>query len=656
MISSKLSQRFIARRLFSCAKIHKMKQVLDNIFARNGERVSSALEDLHADHALPLSLNFLQLDSPSHFGFLADLNLKSVQAIGKYTDITKSSPKLSLLTECVQMLEVLLARIPKAILNEDELLLKSLRAVRLNYVVLGSTDKKALKEALKKYAENEEIYTEDIRVEVKLLQGQVQRVDSLDNARFSNEFVQRLGLAGFRETEKQYEMVYNDHWGCLELTRKENMATISLFGGSQIDQISQIHQMKALFEETPNLESLIIDQSPIVHQKKMDYKDRDHEKIMEFSQSIIKKWPYLYQFRGKAELRGYYLKVVFDKEYYTERDGLYYYNITQKNKVLDRNNSILVHYMGSGVRPKDSSLYLSSVITEERIIEAAGRIDSRTAARLSSLYDVFALAGGLNLFKTSSVHGCEHCGGRTDNAPYYFLMDKIYEGELAPVKLGKINADVSYEAMMRLRKDHRAVMYTENSNYVDSLHHIMENIRQTRLSGYSSQNYKRSEHIKSVFQATQNYKHEDFYLKLAYLENIFGTLESTICQFIDMVGNKENLVKYQEFKTGQVERKVLSDWDPLYTDEDRDLYCMTENWVLPAKVDDSLPANLTVYYEADRNQETNFGKSVKEQIERQLAPEEGEAKGKRSQAQEEGREGRGRKIRLKAKGKPGDDY
>ena len=140
------------------------------------------------------------------------------------------------------------------------------------------------------------------------------------------------------------------------------------------------------------------------------------------------------------------------------------------------------------------------------------------------------------------------------------------------------------------------------------------------------------------------------------LENIFGTLESTICQFIDMIGNKENLIKYQEFKTSQVERKVLSDWDPLYTDEKRDEYCMTENLVLPGKVDDSLPADLTVYYEAGE-QESLFEKSVRARVERRLAPEEGEGRGKAGQGGEkEGREGRGRKIRMKEKRRPEDDY
>ena len=141
----------------------------------------------------------------------------------------------------------------------------------------------------------------------------------------------------------------------------------------------------------------------------------DESKMYEYSQTLINDWPFFYKFHGKNELRNYYYSSVFDIEYYEEtKDKLFLYKFDKNNKTLDMNNTILAYWMGYGERTETPSLYLSSVLPEERIIESVYRVDNDKARKLSELYSLFNIVGGLRILQEASRSGCYHCGGQFD--------------------------------------------------------------------------------------------------------------------------------------------------------------------------------------------------------------------------------------------------
>ena len=121
------------------------------------------------------------------------------------------------------------------------------------------------------------------------------------------------------------------------------------------------------------------------------------------------------------------------------------------------NNTILAYWMGYGERTETPSLYLSSVLPEERIIESVYRVDNDKARKLSELYSLFNIIGGLRILQEASRSGCYHCGGHFDNRLYYMLVEKTYRAEYESEKIGFITASIAGECISRLSSGTRAV-------------------------------------------------------------------------------------------------------------------------------------------------------------------------------------------------------
>lgn len=605
---SSLGSRRLARS--TCERLGNISAEFRKALEINRERISTAIDGLHIDHLLPLmsySVNVCRDKPFSYVPVLIDTTLQGLQKtelatpeqLADLTDLLSADTDIlkSLFTEeqFVFMLSLLAKGCP--LLNRFN---KSrlLAAVERMKVGIAANGQEALQQA------------------IEALLKIMDQLSCMGTQEYTREYMRALDLETYLKSEKQLNIEYDREIDCLHIM-DDKERKLSIFGISQHEPVGQINNIRSFFEKEQNLDTLIIDQCPILDKKRYVKPDPTDQKMFEYSQALIKEWPYFYKFIGKPELRGYYLSAVFDQEYYEERaDHLFYYRFSKDNKTLDLNNTVLAHFMGFGQRTASPSLYLTGLLPEERIIESTYRVDIEKAQKLNDLFDLYNIIGGLRIFQISELSGCEHCKGvgAGDNKLYFALIDRLHRGELESEKSGYIAAGIGFEAICKLKGGTGAVQVFQELLLPSSLRQLLENLRQQRLAEYKAESFSRPAHIKSIYNASLTYTEPKFYKKLALLENIMGTFETTLCLFIDLMHSEHNLIQYYEIRN-QNSEQVLRDWNPTYTEKQVDYYCGAENVVLPAKQDDSVDGRVLYKVEGDNLKENHFTDKVKKRIE-----------------------------------------
>ncbi len=618
----------------ACERLSTISAEFRKALSINQERIAKAVDGLHIDHILPLASYSLNVCRGEPFPYLPVLLEHTVQGLQK---VQAASPEQ--IADLIDLLSVD-PGILKKLFTEAQLVLM-ISLIEKGCPLINRFNRSRLLQLLERI--NTDTAASDLTALHQAIKSLTKRIDQLDGMNtqdFTREYMAALDLESYLKSEKQLKIEYDRELDCLHI-RDEKDRKMTVFSVSQHDPVGQISNIRSFFETEENLDTLIVDQSPIIDKKRYTKPDPTDQKIFEYSQALIKEWPYFYKFLGKQELRGYYLAVVFDQEFYEERDGhLFYYKFNKHNKALDLNNTVLAHFMGFGKRTANPSLYLTGLLPEERIIESVYRVDIDKAHKLNDLFDLYNLVGGLRIFQTSEEAGCESCRGQGagDNQPYFALIERLHRGELESEKSAYIAAGIGFEALHKLKRGTGAVQLLPELLTPATLRQLLENIRQHRLADYQPDSFSRPAHIRSIYQTSLTYTEPKFYKKLSLLENIMGTFQTTLCLFVDLMHSEENLLRYYEIRN-QNNDQVLQDWNPTYAEQQGDYFCGAENIVLPAKQDDSVDGKVIYKLEGDHLKENHFTDKVKKIVE--------DVQKEAPQKQLEQRKSTGRKIKMK---------
>lgn len=633
----------------TCGKLGKISGEFDKALRINRDRISNAIKGASLAHLVPILSYTINISSEEPYKYTVDL-IEEIRE--KLMKIEKPSAE-----QIVDLIDILSSdwnTVTKQI--PEDMLTHMIRLLERGYPVMNRWSKKRLIDAANSVMANLkdrgrianddncglEKGGEGVQKALESLVDYATRVGELSDEEYTAEYFRFFELEGYLGSERNLEIRYDREYDCVVIKEKEKNTGMTMFSLSNLDQKDQIGNISKYFENNDNIDSLVIDQSPMIDRKAFAKPDPTDQKIFEYSQYLVNEWPYLYKFEGKPELRGFYNYAIFNHELMEERkDYLFYFKFDVNNKVLDVNTTILAHFMGFGKRTDSPAIYLSSLLPEERIIEAAYKVDLEKSERLSDIYDLFNLLGGLRLFKEASKVGCDRCEGSVDTKIYYSMTDRMFRAELESDNIGVITSSIAFEAMFNLKREERAVQVCQESIFKDSLQGLLENLRQARLASLTPSKTQRANHIKKVYNNSQNYTEPLFYKKLALLENIMGTLETTICLFVDVINNHHNLLKYFEIKQ-QAESQILQNWNPHYMDREEDYFCGAENIVLPVKLDDTLKRNV-VYEVVGDTPESKFKERVEKRINEAHEKINSEKRGNSKE------KGSGRKIRVKPK-------
>lgn len=626
------------RRSVGCSKLDVVGNKIFKALSINEERVKNAYRDVSLQHCLALTSAVVSNKRFREFSFADDL-LKHTKDLLKPYTARGSKDRLGL--EMVyDMFDCLIGYKNKDFAEMTEtdqaMVINCLTILKRNYLLLNRGEKEEIKNITSQIIGLADKIPDEIRHKAESLEKHMEKVTKMKSSTYTKEYLEAWGLESYLDTEKAFEFEFIDKYDCLEIRDVNHKKSFALFNYSNFDNVGQIMRYKQYLEDTPDIDSLVIDVSPALNPELFNQLPATEQKMLEYSQTLINDWPFTYKFHGKADLRKLYFSMVFDSEFYEEIDQLFYYKPDKNSRVLDVTNTMLAYFSGFGDRTSSPSVYLSSTLGEERTMEGVFRVDLQKAKALNDLYSLLHLLGGLNLIDSASQTGCRQCGGWLNSLIYYQLIEKIYRSEYESSYVGNIASSIMHEAFQRLPEGTKGVYASSSSSFDKTLPLIMDKIRQKRLSGYDPLEFKRSDHPKTVFNQWKNQNiDEGFFEKLAYVENVIGNLESTLCQFIDLVKSENPVNHYQHIKTNLFDYNTLANWDPSYNDSQPGDFCLAENTILPFAIE-TPPQQKRVWYSANpKDKQFDLVAAVKEKVE------------KFEKTSDEEKHGKGRKLKMK---------
>jgi hypothetical protein len=594
-------------RLFGCGKLHRSREAVDQIFRVNGDRVVRSFKGASLDHTLPLLATMVNLrNHRSAYAFMGELydQANGELLMWRHNKGEGQAFPLALALDLIDGLRGVMPYLRAENSPSDREVLYAQQCIELVssvYPCLSIEERKEYRSILSSLSSGEHPVVSALLSPVQAARGRAARVDGLGGEDRTREYMMAMGLDGFLHSELDTDVHYNQSNDCLEIVDKRSRVKVHAIHWGEIRGEKQLERTRGIFLQE-NIDTIMVDIPPVLDRKRLARPEAADEKMLEYSQTLITQWPYLYKFHGKAELRGYYLASVFDREFQKERDGLFYYLFNSKDEVLDMTTNLLVQFSGVGDRTTHPSLYLAGLLAEERVIEAVGKVDNERAKLLSGMYNLYNLAGGLRQFEQALDSPCHQCASpgqipvQVNSSRFYQLLDKIYRAEYESDRLPIIQSSMLVEATRRL--EGKGVVYAGAAYGFDKmLRQYFQHRRQERLAGQPLPLQERRSHIMNVYRQSREYSTEEFWEKLALVENVMGTFESTLCQFIDLMQNQQYLVKYEMLKANLAEQQLISDWNPLYVDQDREEYCPVDNVVLPVKVEHNQPKK--VIYHGD---------------------------------------------------------
>ena len=543
--------------------------------------------------------------------------------------------------------------------QEIEFLHLGLEYVAKAYPLLNIEEKELFKSALDRLHQQAEGLPDGLRTAVSNVKERVGVVDLLPSATYTEAMLDTLGLKNYIKTESscfQIEATNSlsrrESSNRLKLHDLNNDSTLNLFVLSDTDIKGQTLKMGEFFSKADKLQSLAIDAAPVINPGQFDQKDANKRKIYEYSQYLTKDWPFLYKFVGRPALRGYYTRLVFDREFFVERDQLLYYKMNQKNEVFDAWSSVKALFMGVGDRPKVPALYLSGLVSEERVLAAMaglgsaaqdGWLNLQQAEQLHSLVGAYNIVCGLRSFReTQLAGGCLQCGaGDADMHNYFNRCERAGAGLGRGRHEGKVGAGVVFEAFEQLESGHSGAVGWSEGMFDHGLPFLLEYMRQKRFG--VEDRFKRETYIRGVYSEISEKQsiNNEFMQKLAVVENVLGVMDTTINQFVDLLTTEQLLMAYELKKEQLATSQILLEWSPGYVDTTREEFCAVENCILPCTIDDSkYDHKLSKVWEVeDKNIKEDFMTTVEKRLDAAHTIEETD-KPEKTQ--------RGRKIKTKA--------
>lgn len=489
--------------------------------------------------------------------------------------------------------------------QEIEFLHLGLRYVAKAYPLLNIEEKELFKSALNRLQQQAEQFPDSLRTTLSNANERIRLVDLMPSAAYTEAMLDTLGLKNYIKTESscfQIEATNSlsrrESSNRLKLHDLKNDSTLNLFVLSDTDIKGQTLKMGEFFSKADKLQSLAIDAAPVINPAQFDQKDANKRKIYEYSQYLTKEWPFLYKFIGRPELRGYYTRLVFDREFFVERDQLLYYKMNQKNEVFDAWSSVKALFMGVGDRPKVPALYLAGLVSEERVLAAMAGMGSAAqdrwlsleqAEQLNSLVGAYNIVCGLRSLREAQLAGgCLQCGAPDADVHNYFnRCEKAGAGIGRGRHEGKVGAGVVFEAFERLDSGHSGAVGWSEGMFDHGLPYLLENMRQKRFG--VEDRFQRETYIRGVYSEISEKQsiNNEFMQKLAVVENVLGVLDTTINQFVDLLTTEQLLMAYELKKDQLANSQILLEWSPGYVDTTREEFCAVENCILPSTIDDS---------------------------------------------------------------------
>lgn len=625
-------------RAAGCDKLEPLDDSIHRAIKLNKDRINKAYDGISLQHTLALLTALVNTRRFDEYEFTENLFQKTMGGLEPYTKkLNKERFPLELVIDLVDCL-VGLEKVNnlRGLTNyEQDLIVSCLYIIRKNIILLNETEVRLVKDIAKRLYAKKETFDDKVRIALDSFKREVKKMEKMNDSQFTTEYFKTFGLESYLETERDFHIHYNRSYKCLEINKMANNTKFALFCMSHHGPVDQINNFKRYMEEEKNIDSFVAELSPVLDPTVFKKPDPADQKFFEYSQSLINDWPYQYKFHGREDLRKLYFSLVFDKEFYEEKDLLFYYKVDEHSRVLDITHTLMAYFSGFGDRTKAPSVYMSSLLPEERTIEATYAMSNERAKQLCDIHSLFHLLGGMKVLEDSQVTGCQHCGGSVDLLPYYQTMDKIHRAEFESAKLGYIKSSVLMEAFQRLPEGTTGVYACGPAGYDRSLPKIFDMIRQTRLADFDPLSFKRDDHIKQVYKESRQSANDTFFERLAYVENILGSLESTLCQFVDLTTNEQKINNYERIKCELNESNTLNNWDPSFQDSNRKQFCLAENTVLPFAIDSS-KYDKPIWYIGNKK-EANIVEKLKEKIDAM------------EKSSDEEKHGRGRKIKVKSR-------
>ena len=618
----------------SCGNLDPLIEKLYKSLNTGEEKVRSSYKDLPLPHTLGLLSTTLSTAGHSSLSFTDDLTAKVTSGLQPYTKRSSDRLPLDLVVDlacCV----VYVSRACDDVMPDglDRLAVVAVGQIKKQYAALSKSDKAALKDALELLAGKKERLSEKLRKGVDSLRTYIKKVDRMKSTQFTIEYLKAFRSENYIDTEKDFEFDFDQEHDCFLIHNKKDNKSFSMFQFGQFDQVSQIIRYRDFMEKTPDIDSLVIDVVPCVDPDMFRRSDPGDQKLYEYSQNVVNDWPYLYKFHGKEDLRKLYYSMVFDKEFYEERNEMMYCKLDKHSRVLDVNNTLMAYFTGYGDRTSAPSVYFSSLILEERIMEATYSMTKARSRQLCDLNSLQHILASTSILETAKISGCSECGGWLETLPYYLAIEKMYRAELESSKSGSVAANVMMEAFQRLPENTKGVFAAATSCFDRSLPQMLERIRQQRLSGYDPLEYKRQDFIKDVFKKACEVKFDnDFFEHLAQIESVMGRVESTLNQFVDLAQSESFYNYYDQKRMELVNLNVIGYWDPSFIDTTPEKLCLAEHVALPYQIETKAPKR--IWHTGDKK-ELDLMKKIDENL------------AKYEKTDESKKHGKGRKIKLK---------
>ena len=516
-------------------------------------------------------------------------------------------------------------------LQELQFLQVALRLATKCYVKLNVEEKELLKAALNNLNPVFESLPEVLRVEISNTKKHLSTTDLLGSQAYTEAFLSAFGLKGYMKTESPMYTIEatnnlsrSSPQSRLRINHQQMNSTLDVFTLSDTDIKGQTLKLGKHFSDAEKLQSLCIDSAPLLNPQFFGNKDPHKKKMYEYSQYLVKDWPYLYKFEGRAALRGYYYQCVFDREFFTEKERLLYYKMHSHNEVFDAWSSVKALFMGEGDRPKIPRLYLGGLVGEERVVAAMAGLGGFRHATVAQTEQMLQMAGAFHvvcglrtMIDAKQRTGCHMCGeGENLLHEYYNRCEKISGGVGRGPHEGKVGAGVAFECFEKLDEGHSGVVGWSEGMMDYGLPELLEMLRQKRFGVEHS--FKREHWIKGIFSDIQEKEKIDspFMQKLALVENTLGIFDTTINQFTDLLANEQLLMAYELKKEQLASQDLMLEWNPGYVDTMRDVFCAVENCILPVRIDDSkYDYKLAKVWEVeDKNQKEDFFQAVEKKL------------------------------------------
>lgn len=632
----------------SCKQLFKTKEMVRIALENNEPRFKQMMEKLALGHLLPifnlaisLNLNILQ-------DLCKDQTLKELNNILEGIEDKENQLAKKALMEIAWDLVEGLNYIEKFVtqlggsLNETHEEYINLSCQLLNPVIqiFGKEYIELLTALLPKVSNKA---TEE---KVNILLKRIDEVSKMSPEELTREFLRAYQAEEFLKTEKHLEFLFDRENGLFKIEEKdpESKRSISLFKFENLALDSQLSTLERLFEEIPNLQSLVVDRSPVPIPRVKGSKTPWQFKLEEYNPQMVTNFPFYHKFVDKPELKGYYHSVVFDREFYRVEGKRFFYDRSgSENKsipVLDTMNTALALFMGNGDRPVPASVHLAGLLNEERILEALATVPTHDRAdQYVDLNNLYNLLGGLVIMEDGVLKGCSKCQAEDmENSSskmlqesnrvmaYYHTLEKIYRGELDSKYTGKLSASTVHYSMASVDEGNQTMAVLSESTFSQTIYLLLEQLRQKRLSGFEPMSFERASiareiHAESIeynpigvldplsnlssHKMTESPRDKRFFEKVASIETIFGAIESILPQFMDMALSDQSFMVYEKKRTDLLDTQILSDWNPAFYDffsgsnSDRDRFCPMEGVLLPAVGDPDKQIEGRVIYRDD---------------------------------------------------------